>query len=86
MITYDLVIQHEEGWQAVVNTGDKVTVQVSSGPTAVGEILRVRFGVTSTSKGFIMEVGDIVTAAENIYVKSIFPTKKPDTVITVTIT
>ena len=86
MITYDLVIQHEEGWQAVVNTGDKVTVQVSSGPIAVGEILRVRFGVTSTSKGFIMEVGDIVTAAENIYVKSIFPTKKPDTVITVTIT
>jgi len=86
MITYDLVIQHEEGWQAVVNTGDKVTVQVSSGPTAVGEILRVRFGVDSTSKGFIMEVGDIVTAAENIYVKSIFPTKKPDTVITVTVT
>lgn len=85
MLTYDLVIQHEEGWQAVVNTGDKISVQVSSGPTAVGEVLRVRFGVTSASKGFIMEVGDIVTASENIYVKSVFPTRKPDTVITVTV-
>ena len=70
MYSYDLKIDSTQNWQAIVNTGVKTQVQlVHSNKAGVVPVLRCRFGAASTSAGFNLYVGDVLTIDSTLYVK-----------------
>ena len=68
MVTETVVLDRDDGsWRSVVNTTGTIVI---SGMTAP---IRIRMGINSTSEGWLLEVNDVLTAQETIYIQ---PTKK----------
>ena len=68
--SYDLKLDYDDGWVAVVNTGTKIALTVvASGPSVTDVKVRVRFGISSDSVGFNMRVDDTVIVDSTVYLK-----------------
>mgnify|MGYP003544717729 CR=1 FL=1 len=68
--SYDLKLDYDDGWVAVVNTGTKIALTVvASGPSVTDVKVRVRFGISSDSAGFNMRVDDTVIVDSTVYLK-----------------
>lgn len=68
MVTETVVLDRaDDTWRSIVNTGNFIVLVGMTGP------IRVRFGITSTSEGILLEPGSSLQAAETVYVQ---PTKQ----------
>lgn len=68
--SYDLKLDYDDGWVAIVNTGTKIALTIVASGASVTEVkVRVRFGINSDSAGFNMRVDDTVIVDSNVYVK-----------------
>jgi hypothetical protein len=81
LLTEDITLPTDGQWLAVVATG--ATVIISEIRGAPKSKMLFRFGISSTSKGTVLQVGDSLAAEETIYVKSL-DTKSSPLEITVT--
>lgn len=64
MTTTDVILEEGSDWTEITLTGSKMIISVK---TASG--IRVRFGASSTSSGFVVEGGSILVVEETIWVK-----------------
>ena len=78
MTTEDVSLSYTAGWTAIVMTGTVVHITELRGT----EIL-YRFGISSSSKGTLLDAGKSLSVDETIYVKPINKHGR-DVVITVT--
>ena len=68
MVTETVVLDRDDDtWRSIVCTGNFLVIAGMTGS------IRVRFGITSTSEGILLEPGSSLQAAETIYVQ---PTKQ----------
>ena len=65
LLTEDIVLDNVSGWVALVLTGASIHISNITG----GQI-QCRFGISSTSQGFTLDVGDTMSCEETIFVKS----------------
>lgn len=66
MITETIVLDNNDNsWRSIVNTGTSITIAAMSHP------IRVRFGISSVSDGIPLDVNDVLTAEETIYVQPV---------------
>ena len=64
LLTEDIVINNSSGWVALVLTG--VSIHISN---ITGGQIQCRFGISSISQGFTLDVGDTMSCEETIFVK-----------------
>lgn len=65
MLSEDIILNDATVWRSVVCTGDQI--HIMSGMDEVDVL--VRFGISSNASGITLTPGDILSAAETVYVK-----------------
>jgi len=71
MVTETVVLDKEDGsWRSVVNTQGTIIIAGMTGA------IRLRFGISSTSEGMILEEEDTITATETVYIQPMPKTTK----------
>lgn len=64
MITTDVTLDRADGWRSVTCTGTVIHIKGIHNMDVA-----VRFGISSTSAGFVLKPGDELSANETVYIK-----------------
>lgn len=78
MVTESIIIDRAEGWRSLTMTGTVIHIA-----SVIDNRVRVRLGISSTSEGFILNVGDTMSANETIYVKALFSSNSSPAILCV---
>ena len=81
MVTETIVLDRMDGsWRSVVNTGSYLVLAGMTGK------IRLRYGISSTSEGMLIDVDDVIIADETVYIQPINQKIKGGQYITVYVT
>ena len=79
MTTSDILLERTDGWRSVTCTGTVIHLK-----GIYNMEIAVRFGISSTSSGFILKAGDELSANETVYIKLLSSINNENGSLTVT--